>query len=205
MNDYNITIAIKNKVPILVSGPRYLVCDNSDYTLTLETDEEWAAYATKTVLVVLPGGSAYAVLTSGDKCTLPILPRPGEIRIGVQAGELHTSMDLPYAVKRSIATIAGEEATEIPPDLAQQIITRLDALEESGVPQDKVEAAVEKYLTENPVKGTDFTPGNALELTDAGVLNVRTTSDMEEDNTLPITSAGVYTVVGNINALLNTI
>lgn len=38
-----------------------------------------------------------------------------------------------------------------------------------------------------------------------GILSVNTTNDMEQDNTLPITSAGVYTTVGNIEALLKTI
>lgn len=53
--------------------------------------------------------------------------------------------------------------------------------------------------------GVSFTPGNALELTEDGILNVRTTNDAEEDNTLPITSAGVNAIVGNIGALLDTI
>lgn len=38
-----------------------------------------------------------------------------------------------------------------------------------------------------------------------GILSVNTTDKMEQDNTLPITSAGVYTTVGNIEALLKTI
>ena len=38
-----------------------------------------------------------------------------------------------------------------------------------------------------------------------GILSVNTTNDMERDNTLPITSAGVYATVGNIEALLKTI
>lgn len=38
-----------------------------------------------------------------------------------------------------------------------------------------------------------------------GVLRVNTTDKAEADNTQPITSAGVYTVVGNINAILETI
>lgn len=38
-----------------------------------------------------------------------------------------------------------------------------------------------------------------------GVLSVNTTDSMEQDNTLPITSAGVYATVGNIEALLKTI
>lgn len=38
-----------------------------------------------------------------------------------------------------------------------------------------------------------------------GVLSVNTTDLMEKDNTLPITSAGVFATVGNIEALLKTI
>lgn len=38
-----------------------------------------------------------------------------------------------------------------------------------------------------------------------GVLGVNTAAVVEENNTLPITSAAVYTEVGNINALLSTI
>ena len=38
-----------------------------------------------------------------------------------------------------------------------------------------------------------------------GILSVNTTSKMEQDNTLPITSAGVFATVGNIEALLKTI
>lgn len=47
--------------------------------------------------------------------------------------------------------------------------------------------------------------GNSLRITEDGTLSVNTTNQMEQDNTLPITSAGVYTTVGNIEALLQTI
>ena len=46
--------------------------------------------------------------------------------------------------------------------------------------------------------------GNGLKL-ENGVLSVNTTDQMEQDNTLPITSAGVFATVGNIEALLATI
>ena len=52
--------------------------------------------------------------------------------------------------------------------------------------------------------GIDFKIDETLTLKD-GVLSVNTTDLMERDNTLPITSAGVYATVGNIEALLNTI
>lgn len=47
--------------------------------------------------------------------------------------------------------------------------------------------------------------GNNLTITEDGTLSVNTTDQMEHDNTLPITSAGVYTTVGNIEVLLKTI
>lgn len=50
----------------------------------------------------------------------------------------------------------------------------------------------------------DFRVDETLTL-ENGVLSVNTTNDMEKDNTLPITSAGVFATVGNIEALLKTI
>lgn len=52
--------------------------------------------------------------------------------------------------------------------------------------------------------GVYFATNETLKLED-GILSVNTTNDMEQDNTLPITSAGVYAAVGNIEALLKTI
>lgn len=50
----------------------------------------------------------------------------------------------------------------------------------------------------------DFKTDETLKLKD-GILSVNTTDQMAQDNTLPITSAGVYTIVGNIEVLLKTI
>ena len=48
--------------------------------------------------------------------------------------------------------------------------------------------------------------GYGLKLdTATNTLSVDATNSVEQDNTLPITSAGVYVTVGNINALLDTI
>lgn len=52
--------------------------------------------------------------------------------------------------------------------------------------------------------GTSFTTDETLTLKN-GVLSVNTADTAEKDNTLPITSSAVYTTVGNINALLETI
>lgn len=52
--------------------------------------------------------------------------------------------------------------------------------------------------------GTAFVTDESLILKD-GILSVNTADVVEEDNTLPVTSAAVFTEVGNINALLATI
>ena len=44
-----------------------------------------------------------------------------------------------------------------------------------------------------------------LKLNEKGALGVNTATDIEQDNTLPITAAAVHTAVGNIEVLLSTI
>lgn len=47
--------------------------------------------------------------------------------------------------------------------------------------------------------------GENLTITEDGVLSVDVASQAEADNTKPITSAAVNTLVGNVNAILHTI
>lgn len=80
---------------------------------------------------------------------------------------------------------------------------RVSDLEKAGVSPDQIAAAVENYLQENPVK--QFETDETLTLSPEGVLSVNRAEVVEQNNTLPITSAAVYETVGNINALLATI
>ena len=47
--------------------------------------------------------------------------------------------------------------------------------------------------------------GEDLQITSTGLLSVVKANAVEQDNTHPITAAAVFTEVGNINALLQTI
>lgn len=47
--------------------------------------------------------------------------------------------------------------------------------------------------------------GHALSITRDGVLSVECATEIEGDNTLPVTSAAVHTELGNIAVLLSTI
>ena len=53
--------------------------------------------------------------------------------------------------------------------------------------------------------GFPYQIGNGLRITGGDTLEVDAATSVEEDNTLPITSAAVYTTVGNIEILLGTI
>lgn len=94
-----------------------------------------------------------------------------------------------------LTVLEGLETTEAVvaenSDIIEQILARLDDLEENGggsgaVSKDDIREAVEEYMGKNPVE-------------------VKTTDVVEKDNTLPVTSAGVYTVCGNIEALLQAL
>jgi len=53
--------------------------------------------------------------------------------------------------------------------------------------------------------GAPCKAGENIEIDEDGAISVITTDEAEKDNTRPITSAGVYLQIGNINALLETI
>lgn len=82
-----------------------------------------------------------------------------------------------------------------------------------GISEDAVRDAVTDYLEEHPVEIQTATAtrlggikvGANLSITSDGTLSVLTADEADRDNTLPITSAAVYTEVGNIGALLATI
>lgn len=92
---------------------------------------------------------------------------------------------------------------EFIPDSLAELPPKVQKLEENL--EGQVAEVVEKYLEENPPSGgVDFKTDSTLRL-ENGILSVNTTNDMEQDNTLPITSAGVFATVGNIEVLLKTI
>lgn len=90
-------------------------------------------------------------------------------------------------------------------------VTQLDedTIQFAFTPSKEEMPAVNPVTVELPVGqdsggNVDFKVGETLKL-ENGILSVNTTNNMEQDNTLPITSAGVFATVGNIEALLKTI
>ena len=88
----------------------------------------------------------------------------------------------------------------------QKVVNNTTLAEQVEKNTTNIEQLEEKIndIEENGTGGVNFETDESLKL-ENGILSVNTTNIMEQDNTLPITSAGVYATVGNIEVLLKTI
>lgn len=188
-----ILITVRDKLPVIAGDVKALVTDNSDYTVRFDFDEQWEDGA-KTVYFVRSNGYVYEpVKTVNDTVSVPIQRDAGlmtRLLIGVQQGDIKTSRPCAVAIYPAVTDMIEDDAVQPEPSLWEDILKRLEKLEKFGG---------------GSGGGVAFEVGNALELTDDGILNVKTTDEAEQDNTLPITSSGVHTIVGNIGAILDTI
>lgn len=116
-----IVIKVVDKVPIVVSGPQYVVCDNSDYTVVWQLDEEWAQFESRTMQVNYKDGTYERVLFTGNSCTLPAIPVPGPVHVGLFAGDIHTTRPARLLAVRSATTDCGEERDPMLNGYAQAI------------------------------------------------------------------------------------
>lgn len=193
MPDIHITVMGK----IATGDQSRIVCGNSDYVAVFDFDAEWAAYETKTARFVYPGGVYVDVVFDGETCPVPVLHNTIGVKVGVFAGNLHTTTSAWFECDKSILCGGGSPAAP-PDDVYNQIMELLNKLDGD------MGAAVEEYLKEHPVEGMKFDTDETLAL-ENGILSVNTADKVEQDNTLPVTSAAVHVTVGNIETLLGTI
>lgn len=131
-----------------------------------------------------------------------------QIYFGLYGYDPERNLQLPLIEVRLGQTVKATEPNADPgadPELPiwAELEERMISLEKNLDAQ--VESSVKEYLEKNPPSGgVQFKTDATLKL-ENGVLSVNTTGDVEQDNTLPITSAGVYATVGNIEVLLKTI
>lgn len=98
----------------------------------------------------------------------------------------------------------GKVVEEVKPILRQlPFPTKEDAGKSIVVSEDGTKYEL-KMVTGGGGGGESYPIGDGLKIVD-GKLTVDVVNDVEKDNTKPITSAAVFTTVGNIDALLQTI
>lgn len=205
-----IVIKVTDKVPELVSGPEYVVCDNSDYTVAWQLDEEWAQLEHRTMQVNYKDGTYERVLFTGSSCTLPSIPVSGPVHVGLFAGDIHTTRPARLLAVRSATTDSGEERDPMPNGYAQAI-EALDAKLDKNQGADNAGKALVVGDDGNVVPG-EAQGGSSLPVASptqlGGVKPVAKTDDMTKnvgvdgdgglwteptagDNTLGITGARV--------------
>lgn len=193
---YVIDVKVRDKIAVATKDATY-ICGNSDFVVVFDFDDEWNEYDKKTARFVHGNGTHYDVMFEGNTCPVPVISDTYTIRIGVFAGNLKTTTPAYISAKKSILCGSGVPAAP-PDDVYAQIMEELNKLNSD------IGDAVAEYLKDNPIKGTEFETDETLTLKN-GILSVNTADIVEQDNTLPITSAAVHTTVGNIEALLSAI
>ena len=143
-----ITIDVKKKIAI--SPQEEIVCGNSDYTIFFNFDAEWNEYPTKTARFVFNGVTREQIF-EGNVCEVPVIQNATSCKVGVYAGDLHTTTPALVKCRKSILCDGGkpEEPDE---SIYNQLMELLNELKENGVSDEQITAAVEKYLEENPVE-----------------------------------------------------
>jgi hypothetical protein len=223
-----IGISVRNKIATNTTPDEIIVCGNSDYSVEFDFDAEWSASASKIArFVYFIGNNRYfkdSEPFKGNTVSVPVLSNIDQVLVGVYTADMSTTTPARVLCSRSIR--CGGAVEHITPAEKAGLQAQIGDLEqlETNDRADLVEAinevlgrasgeldpaivekAVQDYLEANPpTDGVSFEVDKTLTLVD-GILGVNTTNDMEQDNTLPMTSAGVFATVGNIEALLKTI
>ena len=151
----SVVIKVADKVPELVSmPPRGITCDNSDYTVVWQLDEEWAQFEHRTMQVNYSDGTYERVLFTGDSCALPAIPVKDWFYVGLFAGDIHTTRPLRLFGSKAVTTGDGEERTPMPNGYAQAI-----AVLDGKLDKNQGAANAGKALVIN--KSGDVVPGTA--------------------------------------------
>lgn len=147
----DIHITVKEKVAT-GDGSR-IVCGNSDYQAVFSFDEEWAAYDVKTARFVYPDGARnhLDVVFQGSTCHVPVLHNTIGVKVGVFAGELHTTTSAWFDCQKSVLCESGGTPADPSPDVYAQILEQLNRIETATVSPAAIAAAVEEYMEANPV------------------------------------------------------
>lgn len=149
----DISITVTDKRPVCTAGTT-VVCDNSDYIVHWDLDEEWSAYDTKTMRAIYMDGTYSDTVFAGDSAALDPVPVPGYVQIGLFAGDIHTSRVVLLRALSSVRSASGAPANPTP-DVYDQLMELIKGM--GSVDPDDIAKAVADYLAAHPIEETDPT------------------------------------------------
>lgn len=121
----NLNIAVVNNVATYIQRDGFIVCGNSDYTVTFAFDSEWDAQLVKTARFKW-NKEVRDVVIIGNIVNVPKITNATQVEIGVFAGDLYTTTPAIVPCIKSIVCGGGTPA-EPSPDVYSQLIDMINA------------------------------------------------------------------------------
>lgn len=119
-----IKINVENKVATAEGSP-FIVCGNSDYTITFTFDKAWEGHETKTARFTYEqdGEEVFTeVAFTGNSCQVPEIYNTKKVNVGVYAGDILSTTRCGITCKPSILDGDGVERDDPSGDKYDQII-----------------------------------------------------------------------------------
>ena len=211
--DYNITLTANHQsltakyLPLAAESVQYLTAK-----VVYETDD-WTGREIKAMFE--QGCTVYEVPVTGGEITAKqqLNLTAGDWRVWLVGNSARDGDVIPRITTNvahiSVAPTGGTEGNPFPatpPTVEEQLRADMGNLANLTTEDKSSLVAAINEVRQTGGGGTAYTIGHGLKLdAKTNTLSVDTADKMEQDNTLPITSAAVYVEVGNINALLKTI
>jgi len=210
---YNITLTANHQtltaeyLPLAAESVQYLTAK-----VVCET-EDWTGREIKAMFE--QGCTVYEVPVTGGEITAKqqLNLTAGDWRVWLVGNSARDGEVIPRITTNvahiSVAPTGGTEGSPfpvIPPTVEERLRADMGNLADLTTEDKSSLVAAINEVRQTGGGGTAYTIGHGLKLdAKTNTLSVDTADKMEQDNTLPITSAAVYVEVGNINALLKTI
>ena len=210
---YNITLTANHQsltaeyLPLAAESVQYLTAK-----VVCET-EDWTGREIKAMFG--QGCTVYEVPVTGGEITAKqqLNLTAGDWRVWLVGNSARDGDVIPRITTNiahiSVAPTGGTEGSPFPatpPTVEEQLRADMGNLADLTTEDKSSLVAAINEVRRTGGGGTAYTIGHGLKLdAKTNTLSVDTADKMEQDNTLPITSAAVYVEVGNINALLKTI
>lgn len=210
---YNITLTANHQaltaeyLPLAAESVQYLTAK-----VVCET-EDWTGREIKAMFG--QGCTVYEVPVTGGEITAKqqLNLTAGDWRVWLVGNSARDGDVIPRITTNiahiSVAPTGGTEGSlfpTIPPTVEEHLRADMGNLADLTTEDKSSLVAAINEVRRTGGGGTAYTIGHGLKLdAETNTLSVDTADKMEQDNTLPITSAAVYVEVGNINALLKTI
>ena len=211
--DYNITLTANHQsltaeyLPLAAESVQYLTAK-----VVCET-EDWTGREIKAMFG--QGCTVYEVPVTGGEITAKqqLNLTAGDWRVWLVGNSARDGDVIPRITTNiahiSVSPTGGTEGSlfpTIPPTAEERLRADMGNLADLTTEDKSSLVAAINEVRQTGGGGTAYTIGHGLKLdAKTNTLSVDTADKMEQDNTLPITSAAVYVEVGNINALLKTI